>query len=222
VWGTGRQRVSIVGLWRLAILTLNSKRRDCHPDGAPRVHPRFTTLTWDVRDVALRSYIGCARIVPSDFTDSDSSARRAAWAAQPRRLPRCVTCSAFTVTRRGQWGRRAPARAALRENVNRMPRAAVLQTDKVRELAEGLSLGLDNLLPGVQRAFHRAFAVDPGSITLATEPEDIPHWDSLGHTTLSWELEREFNIRFDVDELMELENVREIIRVVRAKLGTAA
>ena len=89
-------------------------------------------------------------------------------------------------------------------------------------MAEGLSLGLDNLLPGVQRAFHRAFAVDPGSITLATEPEDIAQWDSLGHTTLSWELEREFNIRFDVDELMELENVREIIRVVRAKLGTAA
>lgn len=85
-----------------------------------------------------------------------------------------------------------------------------------------MSLELDNLLPGVQRAFHRAFAVDPGSITLATEPTDIPQWDSLGHATLACALEHEFNIRFDLDELMELENVREIIRVVRTKLGAAA
>jgi hypothetical protein len=51
--------------------TVNSKRRDYHPDSAPRVHPRFTTLSMDVRDGALRSCIGRARIVPSDFTDSD-------------------------------------------------------------------------------------------------------------------------------------------------------
>jgi acyl carrier protein len=79
----------------------------------------------------------------------------------------------------------------------------------------------DTLLPGVQRAFHRAFGVDPGSITLATEPGDIPQWDSLGHATVACALEREFDIRFDIDELMALENVREIVRVVGAKLGAA-
>jgi acyl carrier protein len=80
----------------------------------------------------------------------------------------------------------------------------------------------NSLLPGVQRAFQRAFGVDPGSITLATEPSDLPQWDSRGHATLACALEREFSIRFDIDELMALENVREIVRVVRSKLGAAA
>jgi acyl carrier protein len=99
----------------------------------------------------------------------------------------------------------------------------VQATGKANRSAIAVTANTDSagLLPGVQRAFHRAFAVDPGSITLATEPKNIPQWDSLGHATLACALEREFNIRFDLDELMELENVRAIIRVVRAKLGAA-
>ncbi len=80
----------------------------------------------------------------------------------------------------------------------------------------------DTLLPGVQRAFQRAFGVDPGSISLETQPSDISQWDSLGHATLVCSLEREFSVRFDIDELMTLESVREILRVVRGKLGAAA
>jgi acyl carrier protein len=78
------------------------------------------------------------------------------------------------------------------------------------------------LLPRVQSAFQRAFDLDPRSITLDTQPDDIPKWDSLGHATLACSLEREFNIRFNIDELMALENVREIIRVVGLKLGGPA
>ena len=77
----------------------------------------------------------------------------------------------------------------------------------------------DRLLPQVRHAFQRAFHVDPASITLETEPDDIPQWDSLGHATLVCSLEHEFNIRFDIDELMALENVREILKVVGGKLG---
>ena len=79
----------------------------------------------------------------------------------------------------------------------------------------------ETLLPRVQSAFHRAFDVDPRSITLDTQPADIPKWDSLGHATLAHNLEREFDIRFDIDELMALENVREIIRVIALKLAAA-
>jgi acyl carrier protein len=74
------------------------------------------------------------------------------------------------------------------------------------------------LLPRVQSAFQQAFDLDPRSITLETQPGDIPKWDSLGHATLAYSLEQEFNFRFSIDELMELENVREILRVVRRKL----
>jgi acyl carrier protein len=76
------------------------------------------------------------------------------------------------------------------------------------------------LLPRVQSAFQRAFDLDAHSITLDTQPDDIPGWDSLGHATLACSLEREFDIRFDIDELVALENVREIIRVVSVKLAS--
>jgi acyl carrier protein len=79
----------------------------------------------------------------------------------------------------------------------------------------------DSLLPRVQHVFERAFQLDPGSITLESEPDDIPQWDSLGHATLAYSLEQEFDIRFEIDELMALENVREIVRIVRGKLGGA-
>ena len=76
----------------------------------------------------------------------------------------------------------------------------------------------DALLPRVQAAFQRAFDLDPRSITLDTEPGDIPRWDSFGRATLALSLEHEFNIGFEFDEVMALENVREIVRVVRGKL----
>ena len=79
----------------------------------------------------------------------------------------------------------------------------------------------DTLLPRVQNAFHRAFNLDPNSITLDTQPSEVQKWDSVGHATLACSLEHEFNIRFEDDELMALENVREIIRIVESKLGTA-
>jgi acyl carrier protein len=78
---------------------------------------------------------------------------------------------------------------------------------------------MEELLPTVQAAFTSAFDVDPHSITLDTSPEQVPGWDSMGHVTLASSLEQAFGLSFDVDDLMEMENVREICRVVQSKLG---
>lgn len=75
------------------------------------------------------------------------------------------------------------------------------------------------LLPRVQTAFQRAFNLDPSLITLDTQPSDIPRWDSFGRATLALSLEYEFDFQFDDEELLALENVREIVRVVGTKLG---
>ncbi|HYX74337.1 MAG TPA: hypothetical protein VE819_06610 [Steroidobacteraceae bacterium] len=37
----------------------------------------------------------------------------------------------------------------------------------------------------------------------------------------AWEARCTFNIRFDIDAPMALENVREIVRVIHPRLGTA-
>ncbi|MBV8446311.1 MAG: acyl carrier protein [Candidatus Dormibacteraeota bacterium] len=82
---------------------------------------------------------------------------------------------------------------------------------------------MDNvLLPRLRKAFHDAFGVDPLSITLDTRPGEVPGWDSLGHLTLASSLEREFDISLDVDELMAMENVREILRIVESRLSRRA
>ena len=78
---------------------------------------------------------------------------------------------------------------------------------------------MQDVLARVQKAFNAAFEVAPGSVTIDTVPGDIRAWDSMGHVTLASSLEQEFGLTFDVDELMEMENVREIVRIVQAKLA---
>jgi acyl carrier protein len=81
---------------------------------------------------------------------------------------------------------------------------------------------MQDVLARVQKAFSYAFELDPGSVTINTVPADIRAWDSMGHVTLASSLEQEFNLTFDVDELMEMENVREIVRIVQSKLAKQA
>lgn len=78
---------------------------------------------------------------------------------------------------------------------------------------------MEELLAKVQLAFRSAFDVEPAAITIDTVPEDIPAWDSMGHVNLASCLEKTFGMTLDVDDIMEMENVREICRVVQRKLG---
>jgi acyl carrier protein len=81
---------------------------------------------------------------------------------------------------------------------------------------------MQDVLARVQKAFNSAFELDPGSVTINTVPADIKAWDSMGHVALASSLEQEFDLTFDVDELMEMENVREIVRIVQSKLAEQA
>jgi acyl carrier protein len=77
---------------------------------------------------------------------------------------------------------------------------------------------MDNVMVRVQDVFHEAFGVDARLVSLDTTPNDVPAWDSVGHLDLASRLEQAFGISLDVDDLMEMENVREIIRIVSSKL----
>jgi acyl carrier protein len=77
---------------------------------------------------------------------------------------------------------------------------------------------MDNLLTRVQDVFHEAFGIDAQHISLETTPNEVPAWDSVGHLDLASRLEQAFGIHLDVDDLMEMENVREIIRIINSKL----
>jgi acyl carrier protein len=77
---------------------------------------------------------------------------------------------------------------------------------------------MEDVLTKVQQAFHDAFDVDSKLVSIETTPDDIPGWDSVGHLALASSLESAFEVSFDVDDLMEMENVREIVRVLQSKL----
>ncbi|MGC2639238.1 MAG: acyl carrier protein [Acidobacteriaceae bacterium] len=80
----------------------------------------------------------------------------------------------------------------------------------------------DQILSKIQEAFGAAFDVDPRSVSMETTANDIPLWDSVGHLSLASSLEEAFGITLDVDDLMEMESVREIVRVVTPKLAAKA
>jgi acyl carrier protein len=76
----------------------------------------------------------------------------------------------------------------------------------------------DYVISKVREAFKAAFDIDPQQVSMETSASDIPLWDSVGHLTLASNLEEAFGITLDVDELMEMENVREIVRIISPKL----
>ena len=77
----------------------------------------------------------------------------------------------------------------------------------------------DEILSKVREAFKSAFDIDPQSVTMETTASDISGWDSVGHLSLAGNLEETFGVSLDVDDLMEMENVREIVRIITAKLS---
>ena len=80
----------------------------------------------------------------------------------------------------------------------------------------------DQVLSKVREAFKAVFDIDPQSLTLETGAGDIPGWNSLGHLSLTTNLEQTFGISFAVGELMEMVSVREIVRIVSPKLSGKA
>jgi acyl carrier protein len=78
---------------------------------------------------------------------------------------------------------------------------------------------MEDLLTKVKAAFKSTFDVDPQTVTLDSTPNEIPAWDSMGHVELASSLEQVFGVSFDVDDLMAMENVKEICRIVQSKLG---
>jgi acyl carrier protein len=78
------------------------------------------------------------------------------------------------------------------------------------------------ILSNVQQAFKSTFDINPALVSMETTASDISAWDSVGHLSLAGSLEEIFGVSLDVDELMEMESVREIVRIISGKLAAKA
>jgi acyl carrier protein len=67
------------------------------------------------------------------------------------------------------------------------------------------------------KVFHDTFRFDAAKFSLATVPEDVPNWDSIGHMNLVANLEREFGLQFEVDEIMEMASAAKIVEILHGK-----
>jgi acyl carrier protein len=76
---------------------------------------------------------------------------------------------------------------------------------------------MEEILPKIQKAFQESFGIEATAVTMETAPAAVPGWDSMGHLTLATNLEQAFGVSFDVDELMEMENVQAIVRIIQGK-----
>lgn len=59
---------------------------------------------------------------------------------------------------------------------------------------------------------------EPANITEETTIGDFAGWDSMGHLTILSNVEEEFDINFEPEEMMDLEDVSDIIKAVNDKL----
>jgi len=75
-----------------------------------------------------------------------------------------------------------------------------------------------DLLSGIQDIFRDIFDEEEMIIEGKTNPDDIEDWDSLNHINIVNAIEKEFKVKFTLNELMNLKNVGDMIDIVRNKL----
>lgn len=60
--------------------------------------------------------------------------------------------------------------------------------------------------------------VQPSEITLESTVGDFPTWDSLGQLNILQSVQDEFEIEFEPEEMMDIEDVNDIIKAVESKM----
>lgn len=63
----------------------------------------------------------------------------------------------------------------------------------------------------------RDLEIDPSEITMESSIGDFPKWDSLGNLTILQDIQDEFDIELEPDEIIDLEDVNDIINIVIEK-----
>lgn len=60
--------------------------------------------------------------------------------------------------------------------------------------------------------------VNVTEITLESTVGDFPSWDSLGQLNILQSVQDEFEVEFEPEEMMDIEDVNDIIKAVESKL----
>lgn len=61
--------------------------------------------------------------------------------------------------------------------------------------------------------------VEKSEVTEKSMVGDFPAWDSVGHLSILSNVEEAFDINFEPEEMMEIEDVKDIVNMVQNKLA---
>ena len=66
----------------------------------------------------------------------------------------------------------------------------------------------------VQNTFKNIFNDNDMVVNYRTNSDELENWDSLNHIKLMSAIEKEFNVKFALGELIELKNVEAIVNLM--------
>ena len=70
----------------------------------------------------------------------------------------------------------------------------------------------------VSKIFDDIFDLKKKKLKKSTNAKDISNWDSINNLKLIIVLEKEFKIKFEPDEIVEIQNVGELIKSIENKI----
>lgn len=77
----------------------------------------------------------------------------------------------------------------------------------------------NEILEKVQEIFRDIFDDRDLIIELSTNADDIEDWDSLNHINLIVAIEKDFEVKFSIEELQSLKDVGDTVALIEKKLG---
>lgn len=77
----------------------------------------------------------------------------------------------------------------------------------------------EEILEKLNGIFRENFDDDAIVVTEKTTASDIDEWDSLEHVNLMAKIEKEFNVKFELREMLALKDVGEMVNLLEKKVG---
>ena len=73
---------------------------------------------------------------------------------------------------------------------------------------------IKNIRTKVLQIISNEFEISLSSLSENMGPDNISKWDSMGGLTLMLEIEKQFNLEFEVDDLLKISNINDIIMLI--------
>jgi acyl carrier protein len=69
----------------------------------------------------------------------------------------------------------------------------------------------------LEKVIRKVFPIEEEVIDENWTSDDIPDWDSVGHLNLIMEIEKEFNIKIEIEEMFLVEKLGDITKILKEK-----